>query len=784
MGEDAPPSEEVALRRPDTGEFRPQLEEEEDVLFSGRLEESELSESSVVASSGGTPTLSLPDSFDESVTVDEPTRPSNVIQFETELRKQLQAELYRRVQREGTLVREGDALRARVAALESSLSQSRAALEERRSVIEAGFHEGMIQAQESAAGQPSALEELRQRPVDELTLRELATLRVAEAASAGAEKLATCQLEFAEVHSACRAAQAESKAARDDNQALEAELVRRDRRLQILETDTARLESELSEVRSSREATRKRLEDMGDVKAELARRERELNEMKQELEAARRASEAAAEATHRAAEAHAESGRRVSDAEALVRLAKRDKEHAEAVAREDRGRADIAFERLASIERELADRRAELTECRAEAAKRADLAEARLAAKTAELSSAAAHEIELLRRQRRETDKAELEAIREARRDAVAAAEREQDRRLALERDLEACRRERDAADAARLATSAELTAETKTLSFEVASLRARLDSELQAKQEATDRADTLRAQLDVAEREHAALEAKAAGEHRRLSERIRDDGHKLAAYEKLELELDSAVLRTADGSGAALALPGSALAAGLSRPERRVRHAVMLAQKLLETQATNHRLESELDAARAAEAAHTAARSRADARLLDASKPARYLLAALAKRDDDVTELRRKLQDARTAAQQAANQAAAAAEHNDRLEAEVHRLLKHRTELAQLKSLLSQLRSDPNALPSQPLRPSAPPAPTYQLHPGFPFGQPPNPSPGIERHNPPPEIVYRRSLASHTTHAAAASADPQAEDKSQPAPSWHSKHTRVGEVC
>ena len=125
-----------------------------------------------------------------------------------------------------------------------------------------------------------------------------------------------------------------------------------------------------------------------------------------------------------------------------------------------------------------------------------------------------------------------------------------------------------------------------------------------------------LKEQVDVASREVAALEERLASSRRERDATVDGLEHKVRAYETLELELDSAVLRCADGTqgvdanGNVLASPelrDAALAAGLSRPERRVRHAVLLAQKLLRTEAELRESLQGEDGARAAAAAAAA---------------------------------------------------------------------------------------------------------------------------------------------------------------------------------
>lgn len=785
-----------SLRRPeemagDTAllpEMQGELDEDGDAEVS-------LSQSFGSSMAPSTPTLSLPETFDDDDDETASRHEEGGKEFEAEVLRHLQRELIRRAARESELVAEVQGLRERLMGTESRLAQTRTALQERRDVIEAGFRDGQKWS-ENDEQKFTVLVELMQRPEEELTLRELATVRVAEASKVSLERMMATRSELAAT------ARARDEAL-DRVEGLQAAEKRRDRREENAKKELKLCNDELEELRATCTNQRILLDVAAKDKIELEKCQVEVKELRGEIEGARSAAQAAAEATRMAAETHAECERRVADAEALARLSKRDAEHALAISRAETGRAENSETRRLAAERESADRKEELVRVRNELAKRTDQAEARLAAKSAEVAAAARAEIDLLRAQRRDLDKAELEALREARRDAVAAFDRESERRLAVERELESCRRERDSADAARVSATADLTAETKMLSFQAASLTARLEAETEARQQADEKAQSLRAQLDVAEREHAALEARAAAEERGLRARVQDAGHKIAAYEQLELELDSAVLQTAAASQKSDAGPPIVLAsaAGLTRPERRVRHAVQLAQKLLETQATNEKLQSELDDALAQCAAQSAMRETADARLGDASKPAKFLLNALAKRDEDVNELRKKLQSAREDAERAAARAQTAAEHNDKLEAEVNRLLKHRSELSQLKTLLAQLRSDPSALPPLPprSRPYAgatpPPGPRGPLPQNAPrYNYPQQIPAGYNPRQPVRKTTGSVPLAVHTTHRQAdrqrqpaaqrPSSGSSVEQKRPDAGAWHSKHARVGEVC
>ena len=188
-----------------------------------------------------------------------------------------------------------------------------------------------------------------------------------------------------------------------------------------------------------------------------------------------------------------------------------------------------------------------------------------------------------------------------------------------------------------------------------------------------------------------------------------------MRAYEQLELELDSAVLRAGGAPEPGVADAGlrdAAVAAGLSRPERRVRHAVLLAQRLLKAEAAGEALARANDGLAAQAAAFRARADLAVARLATAEKPTQFLLQALQERDAHAARLRARLHAAEKSAAGAVADAEGLATHNARLEAEVHKLVQHRAELQHLKHHVARLRAQPPPPPRPPLGPRNDPSP------------------------------------------------------------------------
>ena len=754
-----------------------------------------------------TPTLSLPDS-----------QPYAPMSYDAEVRRHLEAELaatatrFERYKAERALQmtalrREAQEARDQANRSEDALQRTREALKERRDAIEAGFHDGQayaeVQADVTEGSSSSAavaaknyVDELRQRKSEELTLRELATVRVADASRAVHNERATLARQFAEAVKEKRAAEIHEREAVENRDAGEKEL-QRQRRHWDLQKD--RYESELRDLRILERSQRTSLEDAAKDLAELAVLRARVAKLEADEERRVKMANDAATALERASALELDCNRRIADAEKLAHLAKLDKRDAETIASAAERRANAAELRSASLERENAEKREDLAVMKKDLLEKARFYDESLTKKTSELEAVTKNRVAELTAARRDFDRNEVEALREARRDAVDAYTREVDRRVQLEKDLDDARREASDAEAKRIAAVSDGAALKKIAAFEVAALTSQ-NRDLQDQKDASaSKAELLKDQLDVAEREYAALQSDSDAEARRLKYQNTALQDKLLAYEQLEVELDAAVIKAGASSSSSTQLtvvPGTTTAAGLSRPERRVRHAILLAQQLLKTQGQLETLKKQEDATAAGRAAAEAALARANARLVDASKPAKYLLKALQDRDDDVAALRRKLDDARRDAQRAASQAKASAEHNLDLEDQVKRLLKHRAELQQLKGLLTQLRSDPNALPPPPPMHASMPPPMNPMMMGMippPFVPDPT-SQTFPPGNPPPSMMYPSSAMpagvhpdvpppQPTTDVTAHTSRTDAHDD-QPTPDWVSKHLRVGEVC
>ena len=208
-------------------------------------------------SAASSPTLSLPESF------------SNLGGEPAPLARQLESELAatherRAAEREAyharlaAARRDADAARRQADAQAVELARATEALRDRRDAIDDGFRDGLAYAvdaggDEAATASVRALvDELRARPADELTLRELATVRVVEAS----ERTQAARLESARaaLDAAKRrdAAERAHERLRAEHEGLAHGAAQRE---QLLRDDLARVAAELEHARR-REAER------------------------------------------------------------------------------------------------------------------------------------------------------------------------------------------------------------------------------------------------------------------------------------------------------------------------------------------------------------------------------------------------------------------------------------------------------------------------------------------------------------------------------------------------
>ncbi|KAH8083981.1 double-stranded DNA 3'-5' exodeoxyribonuclease [Aureococcus anophagefferens] len=220
--------------------------------------------------------------------------------------------------------------------------------------------------------------------------------------------------------------------------------------------------------------------------------------------------------------------------------------HQRAVAAAEAKRADGADYRAALSDEAVREKRVALADAQKALAANADDFRARLEDRSAELAAATEKQITIIRSERETFEGRELAALRDAR-DAVedarasASAPRQRARRRPAPTPPRPSRRVADMAEAAAGGACSPTS-----------SRRRRRGSRARSATPRRSRSRTaLKEQVDVASREVAALEERLASSRRERDATVDGLEHKVRAYETLELELDSAVLRCADGTRA-----------------------------------------------------------------------------------------------------------------------------------------------------------------------------------------------------------------------------------------
>ena len=451
-------------------------------------------------SAASSPTLSLPESF------------SNLGGEPAPLARQLESELAatherRAAEREAyharlaAARRDADAARRQADAQAVELARATEALRDRRDAIDDGFRDGLAYAvdaggDEAATASVRALvDELRARPADELTLRELATVRVVEAS----ERTQAARLESARaaLDAAKRrdAAERAHERLRAEHEGLAHGAAQRE---QLLRDDLARVAAELEHARR-REAERAEALEAGRaasvrlarVEADRARYVAENAEL-----AAHQAT--AADAVRSAAAAEADCARRVRDAEAACELARQEASHQRDVANAEAKRADAAEYRGLRADEAVEEKRVQVADLQRRLALEGDAFREKLEARTREVAAAADARVEALRRERETFEQREAASLREARADAVEDARREREARVAAEAEVAGARSRAAEAEARRVAETAEAAAERRVLAYELAAAATRLRAAERDRDEARLENAMLREQVAV----------------------------------------------------------------------------------------------------------------------------------------------------------------------------------------------------------------------------------------------------------------------------------------------
>jgi hypothetical protein len=292
---------------------------------------------------------------------------------------------------------------------------------------------------------------------------------------------------------------------------------------------------------------------------------------------------------------------------------------------------------------------------------RADF-EAKLSAEVTRLRETTARDAAAARCEGREAFERENRTLRETRAEAVAALEVARTELRELAREHEALVLSQGAAAAAAAEAAADARGALRLKAFELSQLGAAHEARSGALRQAELRCELLSSQVEAHREQFAALEAASAAEARQLQAALTVEQDKAAAYEALELELDSAVVRAAaaeeeaaTGAGntggtmvaAASSSSSSSAAAELAvgavptAPRRRVRQAVQLARRLLQAEGELQQCRRELAASEHKAAAAASAAAAAEGLLQHAQQPTRYMVDAVRDREAEAAEWR-----------------------------------------------------------------------------------------------------------------------------------------------
>jgi hypothetical protein len=177
--------------------------------------------------------------------------------------------------------------------------------------------------------------------------------------------------------------------------------------------------------------------------------------------------------------------------------------------------------------------------------------EERLAVEVRRLREVSGRELEEIRAGLRAAAEAEARSLRDARDEAERRAARLQERVEALQAQVEAGARERRADGEHSAVAAAELRGLLSVKSLEAERLALASAEQADAIARLTGELDATRSRLSALTGEHARLEASADRDRAALQTALDAERAKAALYERLEAELDTAIVSAGHGEGA-----------------------------------------------------------------------------------------------------------------------------------------------------------------------------------------------------------------------------------------
>jgi hypothetical protein len=406
-------------------------------------------------------------------------------------------------------------------------------------------------------------DDLRQVPTDQLSLRQFAQLRLHEAVLPLQQALEAARTELQGAKAAVALAEARSEERCRD---LAHRTVLAEGREGGLRDQNAALESTVRRLEASVAAATAQAESLhgkGVAYDLLDARKRELesiHEKEARLVATLEAALEVARADREAALAD------MRDLRTKVELLSADKatlaaahDEARASARHSQDRLAVAEEQVREATRQREAYQQQLLRTQHEARSQA---EERVETEVRRLREAGTKELEEIRAATREGYERELRALREDRANAVAEAERLRQRLDLQQQTAEEAAASLKAQVVDLERTCAELRGQLRVRCFEAERLQLAHAEQADALAKSTAQAEALREKVSVLQTEYARLDASADKELITLRASLVAEKERLAAYDRLEAELDDAILLAghAEADGAAAPAEGALL--------------------------------------------------------------------------------------------------------------------------------------------------------------------------------------------------------------------------------
>ena len=504
-------------------------------------------------------------------------------------------------------------LRAYRLSVEAVHARSRAELDELRSQLQALQQEvptlrAALAASKSDFAQLSVdaptYEVLRKRPSDELSVVEHVQMRVFDlvaaaerrgavsAAAAPALSTSAHAVASASSSSAAAAAGAPPEASGGSWALRQVEAAAQDALTARLNEANARAEQRHAEAEEARaECRRLRQEAMiaaatpeGQARSEMNAARKQVAELQAVV----------ADAKERAASASAERDRgvrRATEAEATCAFLTQDKEYLKTQVASLEERASAAEQRVAKKDAALAELKAELSMAKQELLANARGAAEEFAVRLESERQRWERHAEASQHAHGEAHQMSLSTHKDARELALAEADKWQTRYVQLQREHDSTVREAAEASGRAHAQSAELRAECKLRAFEAERLRMQAEGAVVSARQsqvdfeaASQKLEVLRAEYYRLQSASAAKVATLEASHAALSERV-------GTYERLEEQLDQAVLQlgaAAYETGSGAPVPSTAVQPFLRVPsssQRRMEQCLGLARDLVSAQ-------------------------------------------------------------------------------------------------------------------------------------------------------------------------------------------------------